>query len=71
MRRLVNHKLKRFFWLETAISIDKPIPEPLSNDNYSGHYALRIPKSLHKRLSIEAKMEGVSFNQYAIYKLSM
>ena len=37
---------------------------------YSGKISLRIPKSLHKKLAEEAKEEGVSLNQYALYKLS-
>lgn len=37
---------------------------------YSGKISLRIPKSLHKKLAEEARAEGVSLNQYALYKLS-
>ena len=39
-------------------------------DGYSGRLVLRIPKSLHKLLKKEAEMEGVSLNQYMLYKLS-
>ena len=39
-------------------------------DGYSGRLVLRIPKSLHKLLKKEAEMEGVSLNQYMIYRLS-
>lgn len=42
----------------------------VSLEGYSGKMLLRMPKSLHKRLSEEAKLEGVSLNQYALYKLS-
>jgi len=31
---------------------------------------VRIPKSLHARLAMAAEKEGVSLNQYALYKLS-
>lgn len=37
--------------------------------SYSGEYKLRMPRSLHKRLMEEAVIEGVSFNQYLVYKL--
>lgn len=37
---------------------------------YSGKISLRVPKSLHKDLTESAKIEGVSLNQYALYKLS-
>ena len=32
---------------------------------------LRLPKSLHARLAREAEQEGVSLNQYALYRLSV
>ena len=36
----------------------------------SGKISLRLPKSLHKDLIISAKNEGVSLNQYLLYRLS-
>ena len=39
-------------------------------EDYSGKLVLRIPRSLHKTLKEAAKVEGVSLNQYMIYKLS-
>jgi len=38
--------------------------------DYSGRLNIRIPKSLHQRLSQEAKADGVSLNQYILYKLA-
>lgn len=38
--------------------------------DYSGKLSLRIPRSLHMKLVEDAKMEGISLNQYALYKLS-
>ena len=35
---------------------------------YSGKLALRIPKELHRYLAEAAKENGVSLNQYALYK---
>ena len=46
------------------------IPDPISDDDFSGKFTLRLPKSLHKLLSIQAEKEGISLNQYALYKLS-
>ncbi len=37
---------------------------------YSGRLVLRIPSSLHKALKEQAAAEGVSLNQYMLYKLS-
>ena len=36
----------------------------------SGRIALRIPRTLHAELAEQAKREGVSLNQYCIYKLA-
>ncbi|MCL1878917.1 MAG: type II toxin-antitoxin system HicB family antitoxin [Defluviitaleaceae bacterium] len=37
---------------------------------YSGNISLRIPKDLHKTLVQIAKEQGVSLNQYCLYKLA-
>lgn len=39
-------------------------------EDYSGRLVLRIPRSLHRLLKREAEIEGVSLNQYMLYKLS-
>lgn len=57
-------------WIETKLDGGFDIPMPVGYDNFSGKFIVRIPKSLHYRLSIEAEQEGVSLNQYALYKLS-
>ena len=57
-------------WLAAAIEDGYPIKEPNDIDNYSGQFKLRLPKSLHKSLSVHAKEEGVSMNQYCMYLLS-
>lgn len=38
--------------------------------DYSGRLNIRIPKSLHQKLSQDAKNDGVSLNQYILYKLA-
>ena len=58
-------------WIETKLETGFPVPVPLDDKNYSGKFVLRLPKSLHKHLAIEAEKEGVSLNQYALYKLSL
>ena len=57
-------------WLEVGIDHNDVIPEPTPVDEYSGKFTLRIPKSLHYKLTQKAQQEGVSLNQYALYKLS-
>jgi len=50
----------------TYVSLDEHIAER----QYSGRLLIRIPKELHKELAEAAKTNGVSLNQYAIYRLS-
>lgn len=57
-------------WIETKLEAGFDIPLPITQNNFSGKFLIRIPKSLHYKLSIEAEQEGVSLNQYALYKLS-
>ena len=57
-------------WLEAALEDGIEIEEPVSLDNYSGQFKLRIPKSLHRTLAVHSKEEGVSMNQYCVYLLS-
>jgi predicted RNase H-like HicB family nuclease len=56
-------------WIETKLEHGFPIPRPFDSEKYSGKFLVRIPKSLHAHLAIEAYKEGVSLNQYALYKL--
>ena len=58
-------------WLETKLEAGFPVPEPFNTDKFSGRFVVRLPKSLHRRLAVEAEKEGVSLNQYALYKLSV
>src|SRR5204862_67611 len=37
----------------------------------SGRFVVRVPKTIHQKLDIEAKREGVSLNQLAVTKLSL
>ncbi|MDR0455933.1 MAG: type II toxin-antitoxin system HicB family antitoxin [Treponema sp.] len=57
-------------WIETKLENGFSVPLPIEDNQYSGKFVLRIPKSLHSRLAIEAEQEGVSLNQYALYRLS-
>lgn len=38
--------------------------------DFSGELRLRLPKELHKQLSIEADCQGVSLNQYLLFLLA-
>lgn len=47
-----------------------PLEEVKSAYEFSGKLNIRIPKSLHCQLTQDAKRDGVSLNQYIIYKLA-
>lgn len=53
-------------WLEAALEEGIDIPEPMKEENFSGRFNLRLPKSLHRDLAMSAKAEGVSLNQLAM-----
>ena len=57
-------------WIETKLENGFSVPDPIDDVQYSGKFVLRVPKSLHARLALEAEQEGVSLNQYALYRLS-
>ena len=43
-------------------SLNMPVPEPGSGGSYSGKFIQRAPRSIHARLVMRAKQEGVSMN---------
>ncbi len=50
-------------WIGDCLDRRVRIPEPEPQD-YSGELRLRMPPSLHRRLALTAKKEGVSLNSY-------
>jgi len=59
VNKLLLHLMNRFGTVEG------------SQPSKSGKFMVRVPKSLHKILEVEAKSEGVSLNQLAVSKLAM
>ena len=60
-------------WLTAALEDGIEIAEPQKESDlleYSGQFKLRIPRSLHRSLSVHAKEEGISMNQYCLYLLT-
>ena len=57
-------------WIETKLESGLAVPIPKDDSTFSGKFVLRIPKSLHRSLVSDAEKEGVSLNQYVLYKLS-
>ena len=57
--------------IESHIEAGDPLPEaPRKATDYSGKFALRLPKTLHAHLAEEASEEGVSLNTYIVTKLA-
>ena len=48
----------------------EPVPEPIATRRYSGHFMVRVPPELHRRLALEAAEAGVSLNRLASAKLT-
>ena len=53
-------------YLEIKIENQLPIPIPETAEKYSGKFLVRLPKTLHQRLAIEANKEGISLNQLVL-----
>lgn len=51
-------------WIETALESGYEIPEPRAEEEYSGKFVVRVPRSLHRELVQGADGEGVSLNQF-------
>ena len=52
-------------------SNNEPIPQSLSERQYSGKFNIRIPPALHRALAIEAAENQISMNRLISNKLSM
>ncbi|MDR1116641.1 MAG: type II toxin-antitoxin system HicB family antitoxin [Oscillospiraceae bacterium] len=48
----------------------KSLESIIAEREYNGRILLRIPKELHAELIESAKEQGVSLNQYCLYRLS-
>lgn len=57
-------------WLEERLQKGLPIPSPSKEEEFSGKTMVRMPRSLHRKLSEQAKNENVSLNQYIVHLLS-
>ena len=66
----VNIREAMHGWISVKLEYGHPVPEPIASDDYSGKFIVRVPKSLHERLALKAKKEGISLNQYVLFKLS-
>jgi len=45
------------------------LPEPIGAKKFSGKYALRLPKDVHREAALKAAEQGISLNQYFLTKI--
>lgn len=57
-------------WLRSMLERKMNIPEPADQEEFSGKFLVRLPKSLHRTLAQISKREGVSLNQYVASALA-
>jgi antitoxin HicB len=58
-------------WMIAAKADGRPVPGPRQiDDDYSGRTLLRLPKSLHRRVTVAARHDGVSLNTYCVMTLA-
>ena len=70
---IANAQDAKLEWLQAALDENLIIKEPESTPDiasFSGQFKIRLPKTLHRALSVHAKKEGISMNQYCIYLLA-
>ena len=53
-------------WIEAALDLGQPIPDPQEENPYRGKFALRMPASLHKDVAEAAERDGTSLNQFVV-----
>ena len=57
-------------WLSSMLERGMKIPEPVEQEEYSGKFIIRLPKTLDRALAQVSKREGVSLNQYVTNALA-
>lgn len=57
-------------WIAAAKETKREIPQPNDAENQSGKWMQRVPRSLHARLTRQAKREHVSLNTLVVSILS-
>lgn len=70
---IAEAEINKNLWIEAAEKLGSTIPEPseIYSNTYSGKFNIRLPKFLHKALSIKADEEETSLNQLCVTYLSM
>lgn len=55
--------------LEQMKEDGEKIPEPFNLLKFSGEFRVRMPPEKHRKIAMEANLQGISMNQYVVNKL--
>lgn len=61
---IVVDAIQTFKTIADETGVKFPLPYPALSEEFSGRITLRVPKSLHAKVSFFAAQENVSINQY-------
>ena len=70
---IAEAEINKSLWIEATEKLGGTVPEPseIDSNSYSGKFNIRLPKFLHKSLSLKADDEETSLNQLCVAYLSM
>jgi len=57
-------------WIEAALEMQQAIPLPTLESEFSGRFALRLPRSLHRQVAALAELDETSLNQFIVSTLA-
>ena len=64
-------KTAALLWLQAAKREKRHVPKPVMKRKYPGKFVLRMPPSMQAELTLKAKEENLSLNQYILFHLAM
>jgi antitoxin HicB len=53
-------------YIASLLEHNRPIPEPVGDKEYSGHFPLRMSTEIHRIGALRAMQEGISLNQWIV-----
>lgn len=57
-------------WIDAALDSGHEIPEPVSTNEFGGKVLLRLPRSVHRQITLTAERENTSLNQFILSAIS-
>lgn len=53
-------------YIASLLEHNRPIPEPVGDKEYSGHFPLRMSTELHRTVALRAMQDGISLNHWIV-----